>query len=265
MRCEERNVEHEAVKNYVDGIKMFKPPQDSYQKITTRLGNTSEVLLTIVDDVVLTVVFILSLYNFVGEQEFTIFYGFPELGRIFGFVILLLSALKLIVFVHGLRFLSVAVNVQALDKKVERDSEVVEVELPKNFIRYFLSFQARLVFHVLATSVFQLYGIFALSWKIIQDNCSMVEAPSTLVGNGNNGSSMDPISAGAPFTCSSHPLVNGFTIYNILYIAIVPTLLGYTSFFVCNTPWLVEYMQTTTMWTYLQIEYTTNRPSSKRK
>ena len=46
-------------------------------------------------------------------------------------------------------------------------------------------------------------------------------------------------------------------VYNILYITIVPTLLGYTSFFVCNTPWLVEYMQTITMWTYLQIEYTT--------
>ena len=256
MRREKHNAEHEAAEDYVDGIKAFRLPQNCYQKFTAILGNASEVLLTIADDVILTVVFILSLYNFMEKREFMIFYGSPKLGHIFGFVILVLSALKLI-FVHGLRFLSIAVNVRALDKKVETNSEVMEVELPNKFIRYFLSFQARLVFHVLATSVFQLYGIFALSWKIIQDSCSAVEAPSTLVGNGTNGSHMDPISAGAPFTCSSHPLVNGFTIYNILYIAIVPTLLGYTSFFVCNTPWLVEYMQTITMWTYLQIEYTT--------
>ena len=256
MRREKHNAEHEAAEDYVDGIKAFRLPQNCYQKFTAILGNASEVLLTIADDVILTVVFILSLYNFMEKREFMIFYGSPKLGHIFGFVILVLSALKLI-FVHGLRFLSIAVNVRALDKKVETNSEVMEVELPNKFIRYFLSFQARLVFHVLATSVFQLYGIFALSWKIIQDSCSAVEAPSTLVGNGTNGSHMDPISAGAPFTCSSHPLVNGFTIYNILYIAIVPTLLGYTSFFVCNTPWLVEYMQTITMWTYLQIEYVT--------
>ena len=248
MRREECNVEHEAAKNYVDGIKTFRPAQNCCQKFTTFLGNTSEVLLTIVDDVILTVVFILSLYSFVGKQEFMIFYGVVEVAPIFGFILLVVSALKLIFIVHGIRFRSIAVNVRALDMKVETDSEVMGVKLPNKFIRCFLSFQARLVFHVLFSTLFQIYGIFALSWKIIQDNCSVVAEPSLAAAAGT---------AGAPFTCSSHPLVNGFTIYNILYIALVPTLLGYTSFFVCNTPWLVEYMQTITMWTYLQIEYTT--------
>ena len=124
----------------------------------------------------------------------------------------------------------------------------MKLERTNKFIRYFLSFQSRLVFHVVASSAFQLYSIFALSWKIIQDSCSAVAAPSPAEAAG---------STGAPFSCSLHPMANGFTIYNILYIVIAPTLLGYTSFFVCNTPWLVEYLQIVTMWTYLRIEYMT--------
>ena len=246
-RCEESKLKPGKAEKYVDEMKTFKPSQNCCQQCTALLGNISEVLLTIADDVFLSIVFIISLYNFMGKQEFTIFYGNVKKAHICGFVLLVLSALKLIIFVHGLRVYSIAANVRALDKKVERDSEVMEVELPNKYLRYFLSFQWRLVFHALLSSTFQLYGIFALSWKIIQDSCSLVEAPSLAAAAG---------STGAPFTCN-FPSVNGFTVYNILYIVIVPPLLGYTSFFVCNTPWLVEYMQTITMWTYLQIEYTT--------
>ena len=248
----ERACEHKAAEKYViiKESEMFSPPQSCCQKCGAFIGICFEIGLTIFDDLILTVVFILTLYSFLGKQEFILLYGSVKASYLFGLLTLLLSALNLIFFVHGLRFLSIAVNVHALDKKVERDSEVMEVKLPNKCV----SFQARLVFHVLATSVFQLYGIFALSWKIIQDSCNVVEASSLVATAGT---------AGAPFTCSSHPLVNGFTIYNILYIAIVPTLLGYTSFFVCNTPWLVEYMQTITMWTYLQIEYMTGAQTWK--
>ena len=245
---EEKNCEHRAAEKYVNEGKKFKLPQNSFQEFTVLLGNTSEILITIVDDIILTVVFLLSFYSFLENQDFTIFYGSIEADHRLGFAILVLSALKLIFFVHGLRMFSIAVNVRALDKKVERDSEVMQVKLPNKFIRYFLSLQSRLVSHTLLSSAFQIYGIFALSWKIIQDNCNVVATPSVPTSNRITG---------APFTCSIPPLVNGFTIYNILYIAMVPTLLGYTSFFVCNTPWLVEYMQTITMWTYLQIEYMT--------
>ena len=257
---EESSCKHTAAEKYVKEIEKFKPPQTRCQKFSTYIGNTSEILLTIIDDGILTIVFILSLYSFMGKQDFAIFYGSVEVGRIFSFITLVVSTLKLIFIAHGIRIISIAMNVQSLDKKVERDSEAMEVELPNKLIRYFFSFQSRLVSHALLSSLFQLYGIFALSWKIIQDNCNVVAAPSRLVGNGTNGTiiiNSSPHPAGAPFTCSIPPLVNGFTIYNILYIAMVPTLLGYTSFFVCNTPWLVEYMQTITMWTYMQIEYMT--------
>ena len=258
-REEGRNKDkHQKAEEYVNEMQRFKPARNCFRKFIAFLGNTSEVLLTILDDVILTVVFILSLYNFMGSQEFTIFYGSVEAGHRLGFVFLVLSALKLIVFVHGLRFISIARNVQALDKKVERDSKVMELELPNKFIRYCFSFQSRLVFHGLASSAFQLYGIFALSWKIIQDSCSAVAAPSILMGNGTNGSyNTSLVSSGAPFTCNLHPMVNGFTIYNILYIAIAPTLFGYISFFISNAPWLVNYMQTISMWASLQKEYTT--------
>ncbi len=247
---------HKKTVKYVIEMQKFKPAQNSFEKFTTLVGNTSEVLLTIVDDVILTVVFILSLYNFMGKQKFTLFYGSVRVGSVFSFLGLGVSTLYLIFFVHGLRFISIAVNVRALDKKIETDSDDMKLKLPNKFIRYFLSFQSRLVFHVVASSAFQLYGIFALSWKIIQDSCSAVAAPSLPMDNGTNGSYTSLVSPGAPFTCNLHPMVNGFTIYNILYIAIAPTLLGYTSFFVCNTPWLVEYMRTITMWTYFNIACT---------
>ena len=256
---------HEKAEKYVSDMQKFKPAQNSFEKFTALVGNTSEVLLTIVDDVILTVVFILSLYSFIGKQRFTQFYGSVRAGSIIAFIALVLSTLKLIVFGHGLRLISIAMNVRALDKKIEMDSDDMEVKLPNKFIRYFLSFQSRLVFHVVASSAFQLCGIFALSWKIIQDSCSAVAAPSLPTGNWTNGSYTSLVS-GAPFTCNLHPMVNGFTIYNILYIAIVPTLLGYTSFFVCNTPWLVEYMRTITMWSYFNMACTAGcRVRTKRE
>ena len=258
--------EHEKAEEYVSKMLKFKPAQNSSERFATLVGNTSEVLLTIVDDVILTVVFILSLYSFIGKQKFNLFYGSVRVGSILSFIVLVLSTLKLIFFVHGLRFISIAVNVRALDKKIETDSDDMKLKLPNKFIRYFLSFQSRLVFHVVASSAFQLYAIFALSWKIIQDSCNAVAAPSTPMGNGTNGSYTSLVSPGAPFTCNLHLMVNGFTIYNILYIAIVPTLLGYTSFFVCNTPWLVEYMQIITMWNCFNKACTTgNRVKTKKE
>ena len=243
---EERTCKHTAAEKYVIiESERFMLPQSCCQKLMAFIRNTSEIWSSIVDDLIVTVVFILSLYSFLGKQEFTMFYGSAEASHIFGFITLVLLALKLIFFVHGFRVFSIAVNVRAWDKKVEK---VEEVKLPNKFIRYFLSFQSRLVSHALLSSAFQLYCMFALSWKIIQDNCTAVVVLSVPTSNRITG---------APFTCSIPPLVNGFTIYNIFYIAMVPTLLGYTSFFVCNTPWLVEYMQTITMWTYLQIEYMT--------
>ena len=254
----ESSGDREAAKNYVDTIKMFKPAQNCLQKSTACLGNASEIWLTIVDDLFLTTVFILSLYNFMGRREFNIFYGSTKQDHILGLVLLVLSALKLIFFVHGIRLFSITRNVRALDKKVEKDSKVMGLKLPNKCIRYCFSFPWRVVYHAFFSSVFQLYGIFALSWKIIQDSCSAVAAPSILMGNGTNGShNASLISSGAPFTCNLHTMVNGFTIYNILYIVIAPTLLGHLSLFICNTPWLVEYMQTITMWTCLQIEYMT--------
>ena len=253
----EEKDKHEKAEKYVSEMQKFKPAQNSFGRFTALVGNTSEVLLTIVDDVILTVVFILSLYSFMGKQKFTLFYGSVRAGSVFSFIVLVLSTLKLIFFVHGLRLISIAMNVRALDKKIETDSDDMKLKLPNKFIRYCFSFQSRLVFHVVASSAFQLCGIFALSWKIIQDSCSAVAAPSLPMGN-EDWSCTSLVSSGAPFTCNLHPMVNGFTIYNILYIAIAPTLLGYTSFFICNTPWLVDYLQIITMWTYLQIEFMTS-------
>ena len=254
-REEEKDHEHEAAEKYAENEEKFKPPQNRCQKFTAIIGNTSEVLLTIVDDVILTVTIILSLYSFMGKQKFTVFFGALTAGNILSFLALIASALNLIVIAHVVRFISVAKNVGSLDKRVVRDCKDMELEPPNMFIRYFLSFQARLVYHVLVSSTFQIYCIFALSWKIIQDGCT-VELPSILVGNGSNSSNISPL-LGVPFTCNIPTIVNGFTIYNILYIALAPTLLGYTSFFLCNAPWFTEYMQTITMWTFLQIEYMT--------
>ena len=257
---------HKKAEKYVSIMEKFKPALNNLKKLAVPVGNTSEVLLTIVDDVILTVVFILSLYSFIGKQRFTIFYGSVRVGSVFSFLGLGASTLYLIIFVHGVRFISITMNVRALDKKIQTDSDDMKLKLPDKFIRYCLSFQSRLVFHGLASSVFQLYGIFALSWKIIQDSCSAVAAPSILMGNGTNGSYTSLVSPGAPFTCNLHLMVNGFTIYNILYIAIVPTLFGYTSFFVCNTPWLVEYLQTIDMWTYFNMACTLgHRVRTKRE
>ena len=255
---EERHCRNKAAEKYVivKEAETFKPPKNCCEKFKAFIGISFEIWLTIFDDLILTVVFILSLYSFLGKQEFTLFHGSVNASYLFGFFSLMLSALSHIFITHGLRFVNVLVNVRALDKEVEKDSDDMKLKLPNKFIRYFLSFQSRLVFHMVASSAFQLYGIFALSWKIIQDSCSAVAAPS--IPMDNEDWSCTSLVSSAPFTCNLHPMVNGFTIYNILYIAIAPMLLGYTSFFISNTPWLVEYLQIITMWTYLRIEYMTS-------
>ena len=63
---------HKKAEKYVIEMQKFKPAQNNFEKFTALVGNTSEVLLTIVDDVILTVVFILYLYSFIGKQKFTL-------------------------------------------------------------------------------------------------------------------------------------------------------------------------------------------------
>ena len=212
------------------------------------IGNFSELLLTIVNDVLGTVVFIMSLYSFVGGQHYALFYGDLHWSHFFVFGYLVFSTILLLFATHAFRVFTVGKNIYRLDKKVDGNTRHLELPIPNTFCKVMLSFQWRLVAHVALSSVFQLYAVFALSWKIIQDNCSPVSHPvPTASSSSGNGTVL-------PFVCDIPQFANGYTIYNILYIAIAPTVLGLVTFFVSNAPSFVEYMQLVATSSYRQME-----------
>ena len=198
------------------------------------VGNLSEVLLTIVNDAIGTMVYISSLYSFFGKQHFALFYGDLHWSGFFALGRLVFSSILLLFATHFLRIFTIGKNIYRLDKKIEGNVRDFDLPLPCTFSKVMFTFQWRLVAHVALSSIFQLYAILSLSRKIFQESCSPIS--STL-------SSTSGIDTMLPFICKTPEVVNGYTMYNIIYIAFAPTVLGYLAYFVCNVPSFIEYME----------------------
>ena len=257
-RCRRRHVNPDEVEEDQDGLdeaatyvmhmeQKLNRQKGNFALYKVVIGNFSEVLLTIADDAIGTVVIILSFYSFVGGQHFALFYGNLHWSRFFVFGRLVFSSILLLV-THSHRIFTVGKNIYRLDKKVDHNVRYLNLPLPNTFCKVLFSFQWRLVAHIALSSVFQLYAVSALLWKIIQDNCSPVSHPvPTASSSSGNGTVL-------PFLCDIPHFANGYTIYNILYIVVVPTLLGHITYFVCNAPSFVEYMQIVAIGSYRQME-----------
>ena len=241
--AEENQNDQDEAEEYVLAMK---------RKLRARKGkgalfrNFSEVLLTIVNDGIGTVVFIMSLYSFVGGQHYALFYVTFQWGHFFSFGRLVSSSILLLFATHFLRMLTIGKNIYKLNKKIKKTVKDLDLLLPNTFSTVLFSFQWRLVAHVALSSVFQLYAIFALSWKLIQDHCIPVSPSVPSVNTNGSMLSTNNITSNntmLPFMCDIPHFANGYTIYNILYVAFAPTVLGYIAYFICNAPSFVEYMK----------------------
>jgi hypothetical protein len=232
----------------------------------TIIGNFSEMILTVVNQIIATMILILKLYAFFGEEKYRTFYGVTEYSEVTDLIIVFL-ALILFLESHIERVVTIALNIHKFDKDI---SNVPEEKFKKNCCVRAFSFQWRLVIHSIFLSLLQILCLFALAWKIIRDHCyspqeflsassSMSSTNQIVPGTGNVGPGViSPTSSYVPTqsptgiygqltNCSLPSLephtVNGYTVYNIIYISIILPLMSYLVLFVSNAAFFVEYSQ----------------------
>jgi hypothetical protein len=212
--------------------------------IRTIIGNFSEIFLSIFDEILATILLTISLYSFIGEQNYLTFYGIAEWTEVPSLMLILFSFLQYLKS-HIDRFSNIASNVHSLDKDILKASKAnPALRRTMGRFRFFTAFQWRIVMHAALLSLFQIYCLLALAWKIIRDHCMSPEEAEMLQFSTNTTSVM---THGPLGYCTLPSLrsdtVNLSTIYSIFYISIILPIVSYILLFVSNLPFFVEYSQ----------------------
>ena len=212
-------------------------------------GNFSEMFLTVLDESITTVIIVLSLYTFIGRQQYRVFYIVTEWTEVTD-IIRIIGSLLIFLASHIKRVSYIAMNIHKFDKAI---AMLPEEKLKRNCCQRFFGFQGRLVVHAFLLSLLQVYCMLALAWKIIRDHCiSEEEARNTIETTVINGTAYNltlPTAYGfGPLRECSVPslqpaTVNSYTIYNIVYVTVLLPILSYLLLFVSNIPFFVEYCQ----------------------
>ena len=202
------------------------------------LGNISGSLFTVLDEILGTVTFILTLYAFIGNESFH-FHLFTAVDY-FGFASGLLLPTVLIIFSRIIRVRGIHMNIKNLDRGID---SIPDEDIKRSQSEKIFSFQHGIIFHAVALGCLQLWFLVALSWKIIRDHClSQSEALQLGILTNNTEVYVGPLA-----NCSVPDLqpnsINHFTIINIIYITVILPILSYLMLFISNLPYLVEYTQ----------------------
>ena len=218
-------------------------------KWATIAGNFSEMFLTVLDEIISTVIIVLSLYTLIGRQQYRVFYIVTEWTEVWD-IIRIIASFLIFLASHIKRVSFIAKNIYDFDKDI---AKLPEEKLKRNFCQRLFGFQGRLVVHAFLLSLLQVYCILALAWKIIRDHCISEEEVETIteiiVINGTVFTSTLPTAFefGSLRGCSVPSLqpatVNNYTIYNIIYVSVLLPILSYLILFVSNIPFFVEYCQ----------------------
>ena len=202
------------------------------------LGNISGSLITVLDEILGTVTYILTLYAFIGNEGFY-FHLFTAVDY-FGFAFGFLLPTVLIMFSRTIRIRGICVNIKNLDRDID---SIPDEDIKRSQSEKIFSFQHGIVFHAVFLGCLQLWFLVALSWKIIRDHClSQSEALQLGILTNNTEVYVGPL-----VNCSVPDLrpnsINHFTIINIIYITVILPILSYLMLFISNLPYLVEYTQ----------------------
>ena len=218
-------------------------------KWITIVGNFSEIILTVFGEIISTVNIILSLYTFIGERQYRVFYIVTEWTEVTTLIFIIFSFLLFLIN-HIDRIRHIAKNIYDFDKDI---GKIPEEKLKRNCCQRLFGFQGRLVIHAFLLSLLQVYCMLALAWKIIRDHCISEEevrtTTETTVINGRVFTSTLPtvFDFGLLRECSVPSLqpatVNVYTMYNIFYVTVLLPILSYIFLFVSNIPYFVEYSQ----------------------
>ena len=218
-------------------------------KLTTIVGNFSEIILTVFGEIVSTVNIILSLYTFIGKQQYRAFYVVTEWTEVTDIIFIILSFFLFLIS-HIDRIRHIAMNIYNFDKDI---AKIPEQKLKRNCCQRLFGFQGRLVIHAFLLSLLHVYCMLALAWKIIRDHCiSDEEVRTTTETTVSNGavfaSTLPTVFEFDPLRECSVPslqpaTVNVYTMYNIFYVTVLLPILSYIFLFVSNIPFFVEYSQ----------------------
>ena len=218
-------------------------------KWATIIGNFSEMFLTVLDESISTVIIVLSLYTFIGRQQYRVFYIVTEWTEVTDIIKIIASCLIFLAS-HIKRVSYIAMNINKFDKDI---AKIPEEKLKRNCCQRFFGFQGRLVVHAFLLSLLQVYCMLALAWKIIRDHCISEEearntAGRTVINGTAFNSTLPTVFEFGPLGGCSVPsfqpaTVNSYTIYNIFYVSMLLPILSYILLFVSNIPFFVEYCQ----------------------
>ena len=219
-------------------------------RIKVIFWNFFEIILSVIHEILGTIALVLTLYSFIGDGDFFLFYNFFGWVRLFSLVNLIISILFLVIPNHIIRWISIGRNLMRMDRQLftttkrreraekQLDEPMIQeeanVKLTRShaLVHFFKSFQWRLMAHVVLHSIYHIFSLFVLSWKIINDQCNL------------NINIIFPKNITNHVYCSLPTVqtVSPFTIYNIAYVVLIGPALAYTVFFLSNSTWLLRYL-----------------------
>jgi hypothetical protein len=207
------------------------------------IGNFSEIILSVIDEILATILLILSLYSFIGGQKYLLFHGVMQWRDVFSLIFALGSFLFYLKS-HAFRLWNILSNVRSFDKDIAKGINSNSKLTGGNCCIGFLTgFQWRVVIHTGILSLLQIYCLFALAWKIIRDHCVTPEEAARLAVSTTSTPAMTHGPLGYCTIPSLGSTVNYYTLYSIFYISIILPIMSYILLFVSNLPILVEYSE----------------------
>jgi hypothetical protein len=224
-------------------------------KVCTVIANSSEIFLSLFDEILATIILITSLYSFIGEQNFRTFYGVTEWTEVPSMMLILLSFL-LYLKSHYDRVENIFGNVRKFDNNIlDASKEHNKLSKIVNRCTLLFGFQWRMVIHAVLLSLLQIFCLLALVWKIIRDTCqspaeAQLLAPTSiedLLYWEYNKTTVPTSEYGALGNCTLPSLspdkINFYTVYSILYVSIILPIMSYLLLFVSNLPYFISYSQ----------------------
>lgn len=224
-------------------------------KVCTVIANSSEIFLSLFDEILATIILITSLYSFIGEQNFRTFYGVTEWTEVPSMMLILLSFL-LYLKSHYDRVENIFGNVRKFDSDIlDASKEHNKLSKIVNRCTLLFGFQWRMVIHAVLLSLLQIFCLLALVWKIIRDTCqspaeAQLLAPTSiedLLYWEYNKTTVPTSEYGALGNCTlpslSQDKINFYTVYSILYVSIILPVMSYLLLLVSNLPYFTDYLE----------------------
>ena len=216
-------------------------------RFLSNFGNFSDTAATVIDEIMGIVLFLTTLYTFMGYERFRMFHGVVRADDVASFVVGLLFPCLLLLLAHGTRVYNIIRNVLELRSDILAVPVKEQKEQPNSVPkeeqkRRPCLFQYSIIVHTVSMTLLQLWLVVVLAWKIIRDHCLSFEEAQRLRLTPVVNETASPTPSLS--NCHLYPdAFNFYTVLNIIYTVLVLPAGGYLLLFVSNMPLVVEYAQ----------------------